>query len=137
MKVCYRKLDKSSEFLEYLRKLPASQAGINQIIELSDFIEENEGGESAIRFLVDKIDQQPSVRMLDRLVDLSLLSEQDQTSTNKIQCFKRLTEKLVEVKSACKCNQCGYSARSIYWQCPACKNWDTIKPIQADSIGHP
>ncbi len=130
MKTCYRELGKSDEFLEYLRKLPATQAGTNQIIELSDFIEENEGGESAIRFLVGKIDQQPSVRMLDRLVDLSLMPEEEQADKSKLKCFKRLTEKLVEVKTACKCNHCGYSARSIYWQCPACKNWDTIKPIQ-------
>jgi len=130
MKVCYRELGKSQKFLEYLHKLPTSQAGINQIIELSDFIEEKEGSEHAIRFLVDKAEELPSIRMLDRLVDLSLLTEEEGQNRIKLECFKRLTEKLVEVKSPYKCNNCGYRARSIYWQCPACRKWDTVKPIQ-------
>ncbi len=129
LKTCYRNLDKSHKFLEYLHELPTSQTGVNQIIELSDFIEENEGSDNAIRFLIDKAEELPSVRMLDRLVDLSLIAEEGENKT-KLECFKRLTGKLVEVKSAFKCSHCGYRARSIYWQCPACKNWDTVKPIQ-------
>ena len=135
MKICYQELNKSQKFLEYLHKLPTSQAGINQIIELSDFIEENEGSDSAIRFLVDKAEELPSIRMLDRLVDLSLLTEEEGQNRTKLECFKQLTEKLVEVKTAYKCNNCGYRARSIYWQCPACRKWDTVKPIQANETG--
>lgn len=129
LKTCYRELGKSQKFLDYLHELPTNQTGINQIIELSDFIEEHEGSDNAIRFLVDKAEELPSVRMLDRLVELSLISEEGENKT-KLECFKLLTGKLVEVKSAFKCNQCGYRARSIYWQCPACKKWDTVKPIQ-------
>ena len=128
MKTCYRELGKSDKFLEYLNKLPTSQTGVNQIIELSGIIEDNKGTDDAISFLVDKIEELPSVRMLDRLVDLSLIEEQGQ-SRNKLECFKRLTEKLVQVKTAYKCHHCGYQARSLYWQCPGCKYWDTVKPI--------
>ena len=76
MKTCYRELGKSDKFLEYLNKLPTSQTGVNQIIELSGIIEDNKGTDDAISFLVDKIEELPSVRMLDRLVDLSLIEEQ-------------------------------------------------------------
>lgn len=130
MKVCYRELGNSDKFLEYLHNLPSQQTGINQVIELSDFIEEKEGNDSAIRFLVDKIEEVPSVRMLNRLVDLSLASEEIQSNRSQFECFKRLTEKLVKIKLAYQCNHCGYRARSIYWQCPACRKWDTVKPIQ-------
>jgi len=129
MKIFYREMSQDENFLKYLHTLPTTQAGVNQIIELSEFIEMNEGRDSAIRFLVEKAEELPSIRMLDRLVDLSLLSEKGQNRT-KLECFKRLTEKLVEVKIAYKCTNCGYRARSIYWQCPACRKWDTIKPIQ-------
>ncbi len=136
LKVCYRELGKSQKFHEYLHKLPTSQAGINQIIELSEFIEENEGSDEAIRYLVEKAEDLPSIRMLDRLVDLSLLTEEEGQNKNKLDCFKQLTVKLVEVKSSYKCNNCGYRARSIYWQCPACRKWDTVKPIQARQTGN-
>ncbi len=135
MKICYREMGKDEKFLTYLHKLPTSQAGVNQIIELSEFIETNEGIDNTIRFLVDKAEEVPSVRMLDRLVDLSLLSD-DETYKKKLECFKRLTEKLVETKIAYQCHHCGYRARSIYWQCPACRKWDTVKPIHTNLSGN-
>ncbi len=129
MKRCYRELDRTQDFLEYLHQLPSSETGVNHVIEMSDLIQENEGVESAIRFLVGRIEQLPSAKMLDRLVDLSLLTEDDH-HRSKLKCFKRLTEKLVEVGTTYKCNYCGYNARKLYWQCPGCKHWDTVKPVR-------
>ena len=26
-----------------------------------------------------------------------------------------------------RCNECGFSTRSFYWQCPACHSWDSFE----------
>nr|WP_301334301.1 hypothetical protein [Solimonas sp. SE-A11] len=28
-----------------------------------------------------------------------------------------------------RCGHCGFSPRQLFWQCPSCKQWATITPI--------
>ncbi len=35
---------------------------------------------------------------------------------------------LLRNRSAYLCSDCGYRSDQLYWQCPSCKNWDTIRP---------
>ncbi|NVO99035.1 lipopolysaccharide assembly protein LapB, partial [Photobacterium damselae subsp. damselae] len=28
------------------------------------------------------------------------------------------------------CRQCDFAAHSLYWQCPSCKSWGSVKPIR-------
>lgn len=27
-----------------------------------------------------------------------------------------------------QCRECGFAARSLYWQCPSCRNWNSVRP---------
>lgn len=31
------------------------------------------------------------------------------------------------------CDRCGFSSRKLFWQCPGCRCWSSVKPIQAGS----
>lgn len=33
------------------------------------------------------------------------------------------------------CSECGYSGKTLYWQCPSCRRWDTLEPQQGITIG--
>ncbi len=37
-------------------------------------------------------------------------------------------EKLVDKVYSYKCNSCGFMAKHLHWQCPSCKDWNTILP---------
>ena len=37
---------------------------------------------------------------------------------------------LRERQSDYQCEHCGFVARHLHWQCPSCKHWNSIKPIQ-------
>jgi lipopolysaccharide biosynthesis regulator YciM len=28
-----------------------------------------------------------------------------------------------------RCEQCGFSSRKLFWQCPSCKSWSSVKPL--------
>jgi lipopolysaccharide biosynthesis regulator YciM len=30
-----------------------------------------------------------------------------------------------------RCEACGFSSRKLFWQCPGCRSWSTVKPITA------
>lgn len=29
-----------------------------------------------------------------------------------------------------RCDRCGFSSRKLFWQCPGCQQWSSVKPIQ-------
>ncbi|HSW11301.1 MAG TPA: hypothetical protein VLI06_00585 [Solimonas sp.] len=37
--------------------------------------------------------------------------------------------KLMDTTPRYRCNHCGFSPRQLFWQCPSCKQWATITPI--------
>jgi lipopolysaccharide biosynthesis regulator YciM len=36
-------------------------------------------------------------------------------------------------KSRYRCQQCGFTAHKLFWQCPGCQNWSSVKPIKTGS----
>ncbi|MDP8986694.1 MAG: tetratricopeptide repeat protein [Pseudomonadota bacterium] len=34
-----------------------------------------------------------------------------------------------------RCSECGFAARSLYWQCPACHAWDSFEPYAIVKLG--
>jgi len=35
---------------------------------------------------------------------------------------------LLRNRAAYFCQHCGYASEQLYWQCPSCKSWDTVRP---------
>jgi lipopolysaccharide biosynthesis regulator YciM len=57
---------------------------------------------------------------------------------------------IVGRESGYECRQCGFTGKSLHWQCPGCKGWNTTvprkvshqplpvgAPASAPAIGHP
>jgi lipopolysaccharide biosynthesis regulator YciM len=44
--------------------------------------------------------------------------------------LKNLTDRLQKGKPAYLCRECGFTGKTLYWQCPGCKRWDTVRPIR-------
>jgi lipopolysaccharide biosynthesis regulator YciM len=40
-----------------------------------------------------------------------------------------MTDQLLENKPVYQCLGCGFYGKMLHWQCPSCKQWNTIKPI--------
>lgn len=34
-----------------------------------------------------------------------------------------------EAPTRFRCDQCGFSSRKLFWQCPGCKSWSSVKPL--------
>ena len=66
---------------------------------------------------------------MDRLIELNLQNVKD-TVRDKLQVLKEVTTQLIADKPIYACSQCGFAGRTLYWQCPGCKHWNTVKPIQ-------
>jgi len=129
MMECFHSMGKVNEAERYLNFLLDKYGGITPLLALVDLIRQRDGERAAsdriVRFLRDR----PSVRGLDRLIELHLVGS-DGVARENLMILKELTRRLLEEKSVYRCKNCGYKAHALHWNCPGCKKWGTIEPIQ-------
>lgn len=125
---CYRKLDKVDEYMNYLHGIVDRHGGITAILMLADLIADKEGEDAAVTFITSQLKKHPTIRGVDRLVEYAM-SQAQGSSRDSLISIKELTGELLENRPIYKCYQCGFDAKSLHWQCPSCKNWNTVKPI--------
>jgi lipopolysaccharide biosynthesis regulator YciM len=101
--------------------------GISLVLKLADFLGEEQGGDAAGRFLVETLTAKPSVRGLDRLVELKADGHLQAEASDEI--LKAVTERLMARQPAYRCMHCGFSGQTHHWQCPSCRHWSTTKKI--------
>ncbi len=102
-------------------------SGISLILKLTELIEEQKGGNEAGKYLIEAMASNPSVRGLDRLIELKAEGHLETDSSDGI--LKAVTARLLSRQPGYRCNNCGFSGQTHYWQCPSCKNWGTSKTI--------
>ena len=127
----FRALDRMDALDDYLSKLMKRYGWTSVTLTLADIKRESGGRREAIRFVTERLRQRASVRGLDRLLDLEIEDQHGTGSTNEhLQILKGLTAELLFERPVYKCRHCGFPAKSLHWQCPSCKHWTSIRPIQ-------
>ena len=125
---CYKSLGEIDKFIDYLKALSNSNENINILIVLTELLAEHRGEELAVNFIFEKLKDKPTVQGVDKLIEYTLNKSQG-IAHEYLQTIKKLTNKLIEKKPTYKCNNCGFDAKILHWQCPGCKHWESIKPI--------
>lgn len=125
---CYRELGQIDEFMRYLREVIDRHGGITPLLTLTDLIAERDGDEAAAAFIAAESRRRPTVRGVNRLMEFALRKAEGQ-ALEALRAIREVTSGLIEERPAYRCKRCGFDARRLHWQCPSCKNWNTVKPV--------
>ena len=116
---------------DYLSKLMNRYGWTSVILALANLKLESRGRREAIQFITERLRQRASVRGLDRLLELEIEDERGAGEYgDHLGILKGLTAELLHERPVYKCRHCGFPAKSLHWQCPSCKHWTSIRPIQ-------
>ena len=127
----FQALDRIDALDDYLSKLMKRYGWTSVTLTLADIKRESRGRREAIRFITDRLRQRASVRGLDRLLDFEIEDQRDAGAMSEhLEILKGLTAELLFERPVYKCRHCGFPAKSLHWQCPSCKHWTSIRPIQ-------
>ena len=126
---CYRAIGKVDDMVTFLRQNLAKHNSISIMLALAELIKQEKGEVDAADFITEYLKQRPSVRGMDRLIEINLGNVKESVR-DKLQVLKDVTTRLIQDKPIYTCTQCGFTGRTLYWQCPSCKQWNTVKPIQ-------
>ena len=125
---CYEKLGRLNEFTDYLKPIAERHAGITPVLILAEMAKKSGDLDRATAYISEELRHRPSLRGLDRLIEYSMVEGAGPAKDN-LEVLKEFTSRLLAGRSVYKCGVCGFTGKSLHWQCPGCKNWNTVKPI--------
>lgn len=127
--VCYEQMDSEDQLIKYLRDSLLKYPKLSIALVLSEYLDKREGKKASIDFVTQQAYQKPSLRTLRRLIELYLDTANEQMK-EKIYVLRKVTDDLLLDKSMYQCGECGFSGKTLYWQCPSCRRWGSVKPTQ-------
>lgn len=128
MAECYMQLNQEKQLIADLMTYVKTYPRITLVLVLSEHLRKFQGNKTAIEFIASQIRLHPSLRGVAHLVELYLESSQGD-ARDKLSILQHFINALLADKPIYRCGQCGFSAKILYWQCPQCRHWNSVKPI--------
>jgi lipopolysaccharide biosynthesis regulator YciM len=125
---CAQKAEEFPRALAIMESWTENYDGISLLLSRTDVIREEQGLEAATHYLAEALTLRPSVKGLDRLIELKLEGGPETESGDEI--LRAVAQKLLARQPSYRCTHCGYAGHSHHWQCPSCKNWSTTRIIR-------
>jgi len=129
LKQSYEQLGQMDEYTRYLTDLTGKDESITLNLALAQQLCEQGQEQLAMDKLLAYLKRRPSLRALNYLLELrerygGVGYEEDLSTLHGV------VSDLLEAKPVYRCGNCGFTSRTLLWQCPGCKQWGRIKPIQ-------
>lgn len=127
---CYEALNEEKKLIQYLMQVLEEYPRIPVVLILSERIRKWKGDKIAANFVADYVRRYPSISGLHLFINL-YLSNTEGRARDDLLILQGLTKKLLADKPDYQCETCGFSGKSLHWQCPSCKQWSSIKPLHS------
>lgn len=125
---CYRLWGKETDLVKFLRESLEQGAGVSVLLALTSLLLAKQDDKAAADMLSEFLRDKPSLKGLEQLIDIHVQHANGPARDN-LQLLHTLVVKLIDKKPVYRCEGCGYSGKTLFWQCPSCKDWGRIKPI--------
>ncbi|TQV84502.1 lipopolysaccharide assembly protein LapB [Aliikangiella coralliicola] len=115
--------------LAFLEMAIEQGAGVSTILAYAQEIQSSDGDRAAAEFIAMQMVKHPSIKGLLKLIDLHIKHASESGRPSLIM-LQGVVSKLLKNKPVYHCNHCGFDSKTLFWQCPGCKTWGSVKPIQ-------
>lgn len=125
---CYVDLGDEEAFETYLEESLRRHPCTALIRAQAERIRARQGESAAIERLERHLAECPSLSGLNYLVELQATGE-SASACASMGRVSRVLRRLADGRPGYQCVRCGFNAQSHHWQCPGCKEWNSVKPI--------
>ena len=127
---CYNKLDKQDEFQQFLQLCVDKDTGNVAELMLADLIEKQNGLDSAQNYMYRELLKHPNLKGFYRLMDYHVADAEQGKAKKSLLLLRNMVGEQIKAVPNYRCQKCGFTVNTIYWLCPACRSWSTIKPVR-------
>lgn len=129
LRECYQALGRPEDLQQWLEKVLHQYSGVSPVLALAELIVKTRGEAAGIAFITEQLRRRPSLRGLSWLINMNLSGAEEGPARDNLLILKGLTDRLLADKPVYRCHACGFPGKALHWQCPSCKEWNTVKPI--------
>nr|WP_287860966.1 lipopolysaccharide assembly protein LapB [Klebsiella sp.] len=130
LQTCYQQLGKTDEWEAFLRRCAEENTGATADLMLAQILEQREGMESAQNYVTRQLERHPTMRVFHKLIDYHISEAEEGRAKESLGVLRQMVGEQVRSKPRYRCQKCGFTAHTLYWHCPSCRSWATIKPIR-------
>ena len=130
LQTCYQQLGKIDEWEAFLRRCAEENTGATADLMLAQILEQREGAESAQNYVTRQLERHPTMRVFHKLIDYHINEAEEGRAKESLGVLRHMVGEQVRSKPRYRCQKCGFTAHTLYWHCPSCRSWSSIKPIR-------
>lgn len=131
---CYREIGQEHELVDYLQECLRDCSSVFLILTISYYLQRYKSEQAAIAFIAEQVKTDPALRGVSQLIQLYLNGSHN-SPAEQLTLLQKIIQQLSGNKSTYRCEQCGFSAPIIFWNCPSCHHWTTTRPLQKIAAG--
>lgn len=130
LQTCYQQLGKTDEWEAFLRRCAEENTGATADLMLAQILEQREGIDAAQNYVTRQLERHPTMRVFHKLIDYHINEAEEGRAKESLGVLRHMVGEQVRSKPRYRCQKCGFTAHTLYWHCPSCRSWSTIKPIR-------
>jgi len=125
---CYKQTGKDQELQSTLTELYDKTLSSQVLQRIVQLLKDKQGDEAASEFLLQQIGQHSSLQTLGLLTNIKTPIV-DAKSQKVLNLVSQALNEEIHKRPAYICGRCGFSAKTLHWQCPGCRSWGKITPV--------
>ncbi|NLU15143.1 MAG: lipopolysaccharide assembly protein LapB [Serratia liquefaciens] len=127
---CYQHLEQQQGWADFLKRCVEENTGATAELMLAEIIEQHEGRDVVQVYINRQLQRHPTMRVFYRLMDYHLADAEDGRAKESLLLLRDMGGEQIRTNPRYRCHKCGFTAHSLYWHCPSCRAWSSVKPIR-------
>ena len=95
---------------------------------LASVIEEKDGKSAAQSKTLSTTNQNPSTSIFHRFIQFQIDDAEEGRGKESLILLHKMVGERIKQGFGYRCSNCGYQTHKLMWNCPSCKQWESIKP---------
>ncbi|MCG9712186.1 lipopolysaccharide assembly protein LapB [Shewanella insulae] len=129
-KEVYQSTDDLGAYRELLREALEQGAGASVAITLAQQMIAQGETQDAEKLILDGLYRHPTMKSFQHLMKMQIQHAEDGQAKQSLNMLAELVEQQIKFRPSYRCLECGFPSHTLYWHCPSCKSWGTIKRIR-------
>ena len=130
LKACYAKLNQPQQFKQFLEICVQQDTGNVAELMLADMVEKDNGLDAAQYYLYRELLKHPNLKGFYRLMDYHVSDAEQGKAKESLLLLRNMVGEQIKSVPNYRCQKCGFTVNTLYWLCPGCRSWSTIKPVR-------
>ena len=130
LKECYLQINEQAQFQQFLQLCVEQDTGNVAELMLADLVEKSNGLDAAQNYMYRELLRHPNLKGFYRLMNYHVADAEEGRAKESLLLLRNMVGEQIKLVPNYRCTKCGFTVNSIYWLCPACRSWSTIKPVR-------